>query len=200
MRASQLQEATIEQMDVIHQKQAEADKALYVQFNYEPHLDQAETAKQGRPIYREREYIMIMVPGDKDSIIHRPVMDAERMRFAERYERWKSKAGNDVAQGTPLKMVPWLNSAQVRELEFFNCFTLEALANMSDTHAQKFMGIQALRQRARDAVQAAKDAAPLQTMRAEMDAKDAQLAAQAQAIKELGERLAMLEKGNEEPA
>lgn len=194
MRASQMGEATIEQMDVIHQKQKDADKTLYVQFNMEPHQDQAESAKQGRPIFRETEYIMIMVPGDKDSIVHRPISDMDRARFRERYEHWKSKVGNQVAVGTPLKMVPWLNSSQVRELEYFNVFTLEALAELSDTHAQKFMGINSLRQRAKDAVQAAKESAPLTTIRAELDKKDSELAAALQAIKDQGIRIELLER------
>lgn len=194
MRASQMGEATIEQMDVIHQKQSEADKALYVQFNYEPHLNQAETAKEGRPIYTEREYIMIMVPGDKDSIIHRPVMDAERRRFSERYEKWKKKVGDETTSGTPLKMVAWLNSAQVKELEFFNCYTLEQLAAMSDTNVQKFMGMFTLRQKAQDFVKAAKEAAPMAAMRTEMERKDADLAAANQAIQDLASRLKALEE------
>lgn len=193
MRASQMGEATIEQMDVIHQKQAAADATLFVQFNMEPHHDQSESAKQGRPIFRETEYIMIMVPGDKDSIVHRPCMEMDKARFRERYERWKTKVGDQQAVGTPLKMVPWLNSSQVRELEYFNVYTLEALSSISDSHAQKFMGIQSLKQRAKDAVQAAKDAAPLTAIRAELDAKDSELAAALQAIKDQGARIALLE-------
>jgi len=193
-------EATIEQMDVIHQKQSEADKSLYVQFNYEPHLNQAKTALEGRPIYEEREYIMIMVPGDKDSIVHRPLDEMTRNRFFERYRKWKDKVGDGTTEGTPLKMVAWLNSAQVRELEYFNCYTLEQLASMADTHIQKFMGMQQLRQRARDFVQAAKDSAPMQSLRAEVERKDAELAAANEAIADLGRRLAALEKASEEPA
>lgn len=199
MRASQMGEATIEQMDVAYQKQAEADKSLLVQFNYEPHLNQAKTALEGRPIYDEREYIFILVPGDKDSIIHRPMSDMDRNRFRDRYEKWKAKVGSETTEGTPLKMVAWLNSAQVKELEYFNCYTLEQLAAMSDSNAQKFMGMLTLRQRAQDFVAAAKATAPLAAMRAEVEAKDHQLAAALQAIKEQGERIEALEKALEEP-
>lgn len=194
MRASQMGEASIEMMDVIHQKQAEADKTLYVQFNLEPHQNQERTAKEGRPIFEEREYIMIMVPGDKDSIVHRPAMEMDKQRFRDRYERWKSKVGNEINSGTPLKMVPWLNSSQVKELEYFNCYTLEQLAALSDSHAQKFLGINSLRQRAKDAVQAAKEAAPLTAIRAELDNKESQLQAAMQALKEQGARIELLER------
>jgi hypothetical protein len=186
-------EASIEMMDVIHQKQSEADKALYVQFNYEPHLSQSKTNLEGRPIYEEREYILIMVPGDKDSIVHRPMSEMDRARFSERYRNWKNKVGNDTSEGTPLKMVPWLNSAQVRELEYFNCYTLEQLAAMADQHVQKFMGMVGLRQRARDFVAAAKEQAPLAQIRAEIEKKDDQLAAALKAIEEQSVRIKLLE-------
>ena len=194
MRASQMGEASIEMMDVIHQKQAEADKALFVQFNMEPHQSMVKSAAEGRPIFEEKEYIMIMVPGDKDSIVHRPALDTDKRRFADRYERWKQKVGDHVNTGTPLKMVPWLNSSQVKEMEYFNVYTLEQLASLSDSHAQRFIGINALRQRAKDAVQAAKEAAPLSAIRAEIEAKDEQLAAALQAIKDQAARIELLER------
>lgn len=200
MRASQMGEATIEQMDVIHQKQEAADKSLFVQFSYEPHLSQTKTNAEGRPIYEEREYILIMVPGDKDSIVHRPVMDMERHRFADRYQKWKEKVGDGTTEGTPLKAVPWMSSAQVKELEYFNCYTLEQLAAMADVHTQRFMGMGQLRQRARDHVASAKASAPLAALRAEVEAKDSELAAALAAIKEQGERIAALEAAASEPA
>jgi hypothetical protein len=194
MRASQMGEASMEMMDVIHQKQSEADKALFVQFNLEPHHNQAKSALEGRPIFEEKEYIIIMVPGDKDSIVHRPAMESDKQRFWDRYDRWKRKVGDTTTTGTPLKMVPWLNSSQVKELEYFNVYTLEQLSALSDTHAQKFMGINSLRQRAKDAVQAAKEAAPLSAIRAEIEAKDNQLAAALQAIQDQATRIELLER------
>lgn len=194
MRASQMGEASMEMMDVIHQKQAEADKTLFVQFNLEPHQNMAKSAIEGRPIFEEREYIMIMVPGDKDSIVHRPAMESDKRRFEDKYDKWKRKVGDQAQSGTPLKMVPWLTPPQIKEMEYFNVYTLEQLASLADNHAQKFMGINALRQRAKDALQAAKDAAPLTTIRAEMDAKDEQLKAALQAINDQAARIELLER------
>lgn len=194
MRAAQMGEASIEMMDAIHQKQAEADKALFVQFNLEPHQNMTKTALEGRPIFEEREYIMIMVPGDKDSIVHRPALENDKNRFRDRYERWKQKVGDQINTGTPLKMVPWLNSSQVKEMEYFNVYTLEQLAALSDSHAQRFIGINALRQRAKDAIQAAKEAAPLSAIRAEIEAKDNELKTALQAIKDQAARIELLER------
>lgn len=194
MRSSQMGEASIEMMDVMHQKQSEADKTLFVQFNLEPHQNMTKTALEGRPIFEEREYIMIMVPGDKDSIVHRPATEMDKLRFEDRYDKWKRKVGDHTQVGTPLKMVPWLNSSQVKEMEYFNVYTLEQLAALSDSHAQKFLGINALRQRAKDALQAAKEAAPLQAIRAEIEKKDNELNTAFQAIKDQASRIELLER------
>ena len=51
---------------------------LYVEFYMHPVQDKAETIKAGRPIYNEKPYVMIMVPGDKASIIRRPVRTGQK--------------------------------------------------------------------------------------------------------------------------
>jgi len=74
-------------------------------------------------------------------------------------------------------------------LEYFNCYTVEQLANMPDSNIAKFHGVQKLKQNAKDFLQAAKDAAPLIQMRSEMDQKDSQISALNEQIKALTERM-----------
>lgn len=150
------------------------DSNLRVQFGTFPHLDQDASDKEGRPIYKEETYIMIMVPGERD-IVHRPAWEKDYDRFPQQYAAFKNKQNQDHASGTPLKVVPWLSLGQVKELEYFNCYTLEQLATMPDSTAQKFLQINKLKQLAKDHIQAAKEAAPLTAMRAEMDQKDSQI-------------------------
>lgn len=188
-----LPEASMEMMDVAYLKGREADKNLSVTFSYQPHLNQAKSATEGRPIYDDREYVTIKVPGDKDSVVERPVTDIDRRRFHEKYQHFK--AGNVQTQsGTPLSAVAWLSRGRVRELEFFNVHTLEQLANLPDAHAQQFMGIASLRQSARDHLMAATEAAPITRMRAEMDAKDSEIAALRNSISEQGNMLAAMQR------
>lgn len=195
-------EATIEETELAlgNRTSSQEDARLIVQFTIEPWHDKAESAKQGRPIYSEREYVMIMVPGDKDSIIHRPASQMDIDRFPAQYQRFKNKAEQRYTSGTPLKAVTFLNSAQVKELEYFNVFTVEQLAGMSDANAQKFMGFSVLRQAANDFLTAAREQAPLTTMRAEMEQKDAQLKTQADAIADLQKRLKAMEEREPEGA
>lgn len=152
------------------------DNHLWVQFNMEPMADDAETAKEGRPIFREVEHIKIMQPGNKESIVIRPVTEMDKARFRQQYENWK--AGNkEVLEGTPLEHWPRVTRAQVEELKFFNVRTVEQLANMSDANAQKFMGIATLRKLAREDVQRGKEGAMSSQMLEALQAKDNQIAA-----------------------
>ncbi len=163
---------------------AQADAHLRVTFGFFPQIDQAASDAEGRPIYKDVEYITIMVPGERD-IVHRAAWRLDYERFPVQYAAFKNQQNQDHAGGTPLKVVPWLTLGQVKELEHFNCYTLEQLANMPDSAAQKFMQINKLKQLAKDHVQAAKEAAPLTAMRAEMDAKDSRIAALENQMKEI---------------
>lgn len=168
---------------------AQADAHLRVTFGMFPQIDQDASDKEGRPIYKEVEYITIMVPGERD-IVHRAAWKIDYDRFPQQYAAFKNKLSQDHAGGTPLKVVTWLSLGQVKELEYFNCFTLEQLASMPDSAAQKFMSINKLKQLAKDHLQAAKEAAPLTAMRAEMDKKDAEIAALQNQMKEILEKMA----------
>lgn len=189
-----LQEASYEMMQSAFDKPNDADRSLYVRFGLHPHPNTERSALEGRPIFDDREYIMIMVPGDKESVVHRPVWEQDKRRFAQQYAAFKNSQSQEAASGTPLKLMPWLTVGQIKELEYFNCTTVEHLALMPDSTAQKFMQINKYKQLAKDYLKAAEEAAPLVSMRAELDARDSQLEAANRQIQELAARLSNLEK------
>jgi hypothetical protein len=167
---------------------ATPDTRLRVQFGLFPQVDQDASDKEGRPIYKDVEYITIMVPGERD-IVHRAAWKRDYERFPLQYAAFKNAQNQDAASGTPLKLVPWLTLGQVKELEHFNCFTIEQLASMPDSSAQKFMQINKLKQLAKDYLQAAKEAAPLTAMRAEMDKKDDQINSLSKQVADLAKQV-----------
>lgn len=149
---------------------------LFVRFGLHPRRDETKSLEEGRPIFEDVEYIEIMVPGDKSNTIHRPVSAGDKQRFARQYQAWKAGADQDAVTGTPLAAWPAVTAAQVRELAHFNCRTVEQLAVMSDGNLQNVGPILALRQKARDFIEAAKGTAPLQKLRAELEKRDTELA------------------------
>lgn len=190
----QLQEASFEMTaQAMDRATSKDDEKLRVTFNNYPHLNQEESSKQGRPIYDEKTYVTIIVPGQQD-IVHRLAWRMDFERFPKQYAAYKNNQNQDIASGTPLKLVPWLTLGQVKELEYFNCFSVEQLANMADSVASRFMGIQKIKQLAKDYLQAAKEAAPLTAMRAELDKRENDLTVATNTIAEMGKRLEALEK------
>jgi hypothetical protein len=169
-------------------QQSDGDKRLRVQFGMYPEIDQEGSAQAARPIYKEAVYITIMVPGERD-VVHRRAWQKDYDRFPQQHAAFLNKQNQDAVSGTPLKLMTWLSLGQVKELEYFNCHTVEQLANMPDSTAQKFLQINKLKQLAKDYLQAAKEQAPLTAMRAEMDAKDNVIATMQKQISDLQARM-----------
>lgn len=165
------------------------DSKLFVSFSMRPHPDKAASAKEGRPIFVSREYVTIMVPGDKTNVVTRPVQELDKRRFALKYAAFKNGT-QDAVSGTPLENVPWISREQVEEMKFFNIRTLEHLADMPDVHAQKFMGINKLRQRARDHIALAKEQAPALRLAQELRERDERIATMEKRLAELAAQVA----------
>ena len=177
-----------------NQKQSEEDARLLVVFTSRPHHNVAKSAEAGRPIFEDRDFVTIMVPGDKDSVIERVATDIDKRRFRAQYTAYKQNQAQETVTGTPLRAATFLTAAQIKELEYFNVHTVEQLADMNDGNVQKFMMGHKMKQLAKDYLAAAKDSSAITSMREQLEARDAQIAAQDQALKEQGERIAALEK------
>lgn len=162
---------------------------LIVHFYRRPVEDEAKSAAEGRPVYVEQEYIKILTPGDKDNVIDRPVWfganpACDNRRYPAEYEAWK-RDGSNIVVGTPLSAWPSISRSQIEEMKHFNVRTVEQLAELADAHAQKFLGIQKLKQGARDFLEQAKGGAVTTRLRAENDSLKKQLDEQAEQLKEL---------------
>jgi hypothetical protein len=75
------------------------DSRLVVEFFRKPVHMEAKSREAGRAIYEEVDYLRIYTPGDKSSVIERPVNVLDEQRFADRYSKWK--AGQEQAQRGP---------------------------------------------------------------------------------------------------
>lgn len=174
-------------------QQDAADARLLVRFAMEPYLNAERSSAEGRPIYDEVEFITIMVPGDRDNIVVRPASQQDKDRFSRAYEHWK-RTGLQAESGTPLEAWPVLNKAQVQELKFFGIRTVEALANLSDGVAGKFMGIQLLKQKAAAFLAAAAGNAPLESLQNELSKRDEQIATLTKMVEDQAKALDRLDK------
>lgn len=142
---------------------SEADKTLLVKFFLHPREDKAKSLKEGRPIFKDVECIDIKTPGDRNGVA-RPATEADKKRFSEHYRRFKDRVSSDVNEGTPLSEWSLVSRSLCEELAFFHVKTVEQLANMADTQAGKFMGLYALREKAKKWIEASKKDKPLYDM------------------------------------
>lgn len=168
------------------------DEHLYVMFYKGAVEDRNASLEAGRPIYRDTEFVRIMVPGDKGNIIEREIRDLDKRRFPRQYAAFKNEE-EEFEQGTPLDKWNYLSVAQVEELKYFGIRTVEALAGVSDTHAQKFIGINKLRKRAKEYIDATSVEAPVAQLQTDLEQRDLKIQEQDEVIADLQERLIALE-------
>ena len=164
------------------------DEAVHARFFLHPHKNEKLSLQEGRPIYEDREYVRLVVAGDKDNIVERPAREADKARFPRQYEAFKRGEG-DAVVGTPLSSWPGISRSQVEELAFFGVRTVEQLAEMADAQIQKFLGANALRDRARMFIAAAKGDAPIQRMQAELAERDTRIEFLEKKLKELAAKV-----------
>ena len=170
-----------------------ADDRLMIKFEMCPHPNSVKSLEAGHPVYDDKEYITIIVPGDKTSVVHRPVWAQDHERFPRQYAQFKNGLEQTVS-GMPLKMWGGMTLGQAKEFEYFNVRTVEQLAEMSDGNGINIQGFNGLKQRARDYVAMTKEQAPMMQMRAEMEKKDAEIAALSNNFAELSGQVKELMK------
>lgn len=150
------------------------DNRLYIEFSRKPRLHPAKSRDAGRAIYEEMDYISIHVPGDKSSVIERPVTEQDIQRFGDRYRKWKDGQSEAVV-GTPLTALPGMTPSKVEEYRYFKILTVEQLAEANDNLGQKFMSFQQDKQRAKAFLQVAANNAPIEAMNVELQKRDAEI-------------------------
>lgn len=170
-----------------------ADDRLMIKFEIFPHPNEIKSLEAGHPVYDDREYITIIVPGDKTSVVHRPVWAQDRTRFARQYAQFEQGEEQTVV-GLPLKLWGGIKLGQAKEFEYFNVKTVEQLAEMSDGNGISIHGFQGLKQRARDYLAQAKEQQPLLQMRADMEKKDIEVAALTQQLSDLSSQVSQIMK------
>ena len=152
--------------------QSKLDEGLLVKFFIKPLQDDEETKKQGRPIFKDVEYVDIKIPGDRLGGIARPARQADIERFPRHYEAFKSRTKNEYIEGTLLAEWPLMSRSMVEQLAFFNVRTVEQLVAMSDGNAQQFMGINKMKAKAKEWLKIAKEGKAAADMAAELDKRD----------------------------
>lgn len=181
-------------------KERAGDEKLAIRFFRKAKQDSEETAKQGRPIFTEIDYIQIMVPGDRTSINVRPVGPLDMSRFARQYEHWQKTQQEEQLQGTPLEAWGIMSLGQIEEYRYFGVRTIDQMAALRDDVCQKIMGGLALKNKAVAFLEFTKSEAPLKKVQEELDKRDTKIAALMVALEDQGKMIKKLQEQGKKAA
>jgi len=175
-------------------QQAKADEQLLVKFELVAKQDAAKSLAEGRAVFRDVEYVHIQAPGSKDAVA-RPARDHDKARFPRHYEAFKKRIEVPL-EGTPLIEWPMMSRSRCEELAFIGIKTVEALANLSDTHVSQKMGLGNLKRQAQEWLEYADQDAPSTKLVGQVETLEAQLATRDQTIEAMSRRLDELERAS----
>ena len=169
------------------------DSKLWIRFFMDAEQSIEESEKAGRPIYSEKEFIEIRIPGDKDEIRVRPVRYSDTQMYPRQYAAFKQGLEQPVT-GTPLDKLPFITKAQAAEMAGVGIKTAEQLRDMSDANAQKYMGASQLRAKVKAFLDAAEGAAPALKMQAELEKRDGEIELLKQMVEQQSRKLEEMTK------
>jgi hypothetical protein len=160
----------------------QADERLIVRFFLKEELNESKSEIAGMSKYDNIEMVEILIPGCRDNCI-RKASDQDKHRFKRQYDAFLSTK-EDRDTGTPLSHFPFISPAEVKELEYCNVYTGEALVGLQDIYIERIpMDVRPLIKRvkafmdvAKDSAVAVKYAAENEALRSEMDLMKKQMA------------------------
>lgn len=153
------------------------DSQLLVKFSVHSELSQHKSKLAGAPVYDDVEIVTILNPGEKEPVIV-AADDFHKRRFPKQYEAFKKGIENQQG-GTPLELLFPASPSTVKQLKTFHIFTIQQLANISDSAMGQIPMGRSLADRAKEYVRNAGNGQAfhaMEAMRAELDALKATMA------------------------
>lgn len=170
-----MQQAEFDHTDFDKSNQATLDETLLVKFFTKQRPDSTKTEEEGRPIFKDVEYVDIKIPGSNTGGACRPARQNDVERFPRHYAAYKQRQ-EMPEEGTPLAEWPLITRSMSEELAFFNVKTVEQLAQMADVNVSNFMGLAGMKQKAGEWLELTKDQAGSKELHEELDKRDTQIA------------------------
>ena len=115
-----------------------ADARLAVQFYKKSVKQDIASDEAGRPIFKEFDFVRIMIPGDNLTEIDTYAQESHKQRFPRQWAHYQNQVANhqDIV-GTPLEQWPQVTRSQADELRGLKFHTVEAIADCSDQQLQR---------------------------------------------------------------
>lgn len=116
----------------------DADSRLAVKFYKRAVKLEHETNEAGRPIYKDYDFVRIMVAGDNLTEIDTYAQESHKQRFPRQWLQYQaSQDSSSEIHGTPVEQWPLISQSQAQELRAIKFLTVESIANASDLQLQR---------------------------------------------------------------
>ena len=115
-----------------------ADSRLAVQFYKKSVKQDIASDEAGRPIFKEFDFVRIMIPGDNLTEIDTYAQESHKQRFPRQWAHYQNQVSNhqDII-GTPIDQWPQVTRSQADELRGLKFHTVESIADCSDQQLQR---------------------------------------------------------------
>ena len=115
-----------------------ADARLAVQFYKKSVKQDIASDEAGRPIFKEFDFVRIMIPGDNLTEIDTYAQESHKQRFPRQWAHYQNQvASHEDIVGTPLDQWPQITRSQAEELRGLKFHTVESIADCSDQQLQR---------------------------------------------------------------
>ena len=115
-----------------------ADSRLAVKFYKRAVKLEHESNESGRPIFKDFDFVRIMVAGDNLTEIDTYAQESHKQRFPRQWLQYQATQdySNEII-GTPVEQWPLISQSQAQELRGVKFMTVESIANASDLQLQR---------------------------------------------------------------
>jgi hypothetical protein len=115
-----------------------ADSRLSVRFYKRSMKQDDESLAAGRPIFKEFDFVHIMVPGDTLTEIDTYAQESHKARFPRQWAHYQNQVGTqEQIIGTPIEEWTIISRSQADELKGIKFHTVESIAHCSDQQLQR---------------------------------------------------------------
>lgn len=116
----------------------DADSRLAVKFYKRAMKLEQESAEAGRPIFKDFDFVRIMIPGDNLTEIDTYAQDSHKQRFPKQWLQYQTtQESSSQIIGTPVTEWPLITQSQAEELKGIKFHTVESIASASDQQLQR---------------------------------------------------------------
>ena len=153
-----------------------ADANLAVRFYKKAVKQDDESLAAGRPIFKDFDFVNIVVPGNNLTEIDTYAREEHKKRFPRQWAHYMNTQGaEEKEEGTPIEQWPLVSRAQAEELRGRKFRTVESIAHASDQNIQSIgmiagMSPHSFRDKARAFLNLASESAEAEKKNAEIEA------------------------------